>query len=220
LHYPHCTILSLTNRSTRISPYFFNAGLLATGPLLATVAQAYASTITTAQRPPPSTSPPAPPPFPTFDVLFGPAYKGIPFAACTALTLSSGHNQHVGFAYDRKEAKDHGEGGSLVGAPVRGKRIVIIDDVMTSGTAVRVAIDKVTKEGGVVVGVVQLLDREEIGLDGRASTVGETAELVGGEGRVRSILRMRDLMQWLEDNGRNEELASMQAYWEKYGMRV
>jgi orotate phosphoribosyltransferase len=159
------------------------------------------------------------PPIPSFDVLFGPAYKGIPFAACTALVLSSSHSLSVGFAYDRKEVKDHGEGGSIVGSPVRGKRVVVLDDVMTSGTAVRGAIAKVRSEGGVVVGVVQLLDREEVGLDGKESTVKEIEEMLGGEGTVRSILKMRDIMIWLENNGRAEELASMNGYWYQYGLK-
>lgn len=194
---------------SRISPYFFNAGLLSSGPILASLAKAYASTISEAIYA--ST-------FPEFDVLFGPAYKGIPFAAITVLQLQTEHNISVGLAYDRKEVKDHGEGGVLVGVPVQGKRVVILDDVMTSGKAVRGSIDMITKSGGTVVGVVQCLNREEVGQDGKSSTVAEIESIVGA-GRVRSILKMRDLMKWLEYNGSTEHLGSMNAYWEQYGLK-
>ncbi|KAJ7430118.1 orotate phosphoribosyltransferase [Mycena galericulata] len=189
---------SFTLKSGRVSPYFFNAGLLSSGPILAILSTAYASTIVAAQA---STSTP----LPTFDVLFGPAYKGIPFAATTALMLHTQHDVSVGLAYDRKEVKDHGE-------------VVILDDVMTSGKAVRGAIDTVRAHGGEVVGVVQCLDREEIGQDGSSSTVKEIEGLIG-RGRVQSILKMRDLIAWLEKNGMTEELASMKVYWDKYGLK-
>ncbi|KAJ6608226.1 phosphoribosyltransferase-like protein [Mycena sp. CBHHK59/15] len=202
---------SFTLKSGRTSPYFFNAGLLNSGPILAILSTAYASTIVSAQSS--STAP-----LPSFDVLFGPAYKGIPFAATTALLLHTQHGVSVGFAYDRKEAKDHGEGGKMVGVPVAGKKVVVLDDVMTSGKAVREAIGTVQAHGGEVVGVVQCLDREEIGQDGVSSTVKEVEGLVG-EGRVKSILKMRDLIAWLEKNGMTEELVAMQAYWDKYGLK-
>lgn len=151
-------------------------------------------------------------------MLFGPAYKAIPFAATTALLLYTQHDISVGFAYDRKEVKDHGEGGKMVGVSVAGKKVVILDDVMTSGKAVRGAIDTVLAHGGEVVGVVQCLDREEIGQDGTGSTVQEIEGLIG-EGRVQSILKMRDLIAWLEKNGMTGELAAMKAYWDKYGLK-
>jgi orotate phosphoribosyltransferase len=191
------------------SPYFFNAGLLSTGPILATLASAYASTIVDAF---------ATPSEPNFDVLFGPAYKGIPFAACTALVLHSANDIAVGFAYDRKAPKDHGEGGIMVGAPVKGKRVVVLDDVMTAGTAVRLAIELVHKEGGRVVGVVQCLDREEVGQDGVSSTVREIEGLVG-KGNVKSILKMQDLILWLEkQEGMEKELQDMREYRKRYGI--
>lgn len=182
---------------------------MSTGPILATISTAYAATIVSAL----SDS------FPPFDVLFGPAYKGIPFAACTALQLYTSHNVAVGFAYDRKEAKDHGEGGNMVGVPVQGKRVVILDDVMTAGTAIRIAIDLITKAGGEVVGVVQMLDREEVGKDGVSSTV-KDIEGVLGVGRVKSILKMRDLLLWLEQKGMKKELAEMEVYWQKFGIKA
>ncbi|EDR11466.1 uncharacterized protein LACBIDRAFT_172704 [Laccaria bicolor S238N-H82] len=200
---------SFTLKSGRVSPYFFNAGLLSTGPILATLSTAYATTISNALS---SKA------VPTFDVLFGPAYKGIPFASTAALALYTQHNISVGFAYDRKEAKDHGEGGKMVGVSVEGKKVVILDDVMTSGKAVRAAIETVKQHGGEVVGVVQALDREEVGQDGVSSTVQELEDLIG-EGRVFSILKMRDLMVWLEKKGMKGELESMQQYWDKYGLK-
>lgn len=125
---------------------------------------------------------------------------------------------NVGFAYDRKEAKDHGEGGLMIGAPLQGRRVVILDDVMTSGKAVRGAIETVKKHGGEVVGVIQALDREEVGQDGVSSTVKEIEGLIG-EGRVLSILKMKDLMQWLEENDMKEDLRSMHEYRNRYGLK-
>ncbi|RDB23918.1 Orotate phosphoribosyltransferase [Hypsizygus marmoreus] len=202
---------SFTLKSGRISPYFFNAGLLSTGPILATLSNAYAATIVSAFSSPKN-------PLPKFDVLFGPAYKGIPFASTTSLVLHTQYQVDVGFAYDRKEAKDHGEGGKMVGVPVQGKKVVILDDVMTSGKAVRGAIDTVRQAGGEVVGVIQALDREEVGQDGSSSTVQEIEGLIG-EGRVKSILKMRDLLVWLEKNGMTKELESMREYWNHYGLK-
>lgn len=106
----------------------------------------------------------------------------------------------------------------MVGVPVKGKRVIILDDVMTSGKAVRGSIDKVLQHGGEVVGVVQALDREEVGQDGVSSTVREIEALVG-EGHVKSILKMRDLLVWLENNGMTKELDSMREYWDQYGLK-
>jgi orotate phosphoribosyltransferase len=155
---------------------------------------------------------------PQFDVLFGPAYKGIPFAATTVLQLHTKHDVSVGLAYERKEAKDHGEGGNMVGVSVKGKRVVVLDDVMTSGKAIRGSIDLVKQQGGEVVGVVQCLDRQELGQDGVSSTVNEIEGLVG-TGRVKAILKMRDLMVWLEKNGMEKDLENMRGYWDKYGLK-
>ncbi|KAF8891823.1 orotate phosphoribosyltransferase [Infundibulicybe gibba] len=202
---------SFTLKSGRISPYFFNAGLLCTGPILATLSNAFAATIVEAQKD-------SKHPLPEFDVLFGPAYKGIPFAAATALVLYTQHGISVGFGYDRKEVKDHGEGGQMVGVPVAGRRVVILDDVMTSGKAVRGAIEMVQAQGGEVVGVVQALDRQEVGQDGKSSTVAEVEGVVGVN-RVKSVLRMKDLMLWLETNGQDEQLQAMKQYWDKYGLK-
>ena len=204
--------LPITLLLIRVSPYFFNAGLISTGPLLNSLCTAYAYTIAKAL------STVGPRQLPKFDVLFGPAYKGISLAAVTAVLLHTQHQIDVGFAYDRKEAKDHGEGGRMVGVPVAGARVLILDDVMTAGTAVRGALDMIRQAGGEVVGVVLALDREEIGLEGR-SAVKELEMELGGEGRVQAILRIRDLISWLKDKGRYEDVGRMQAYWEAFGVK-
>lgn len=175
---------------------------MCTGPILSTVSTAYAWTIYEALG---SSK------IPEFDVLFGPAYKGIALAAVTSLTLWTRHEVSVGFAYDRKEVKDHGEGGKMVGSDVRGKKVVILDDVMTSGKAIRGAMESVSEAGGKVVGVVQLLDREEVGLG--KSTVEEIEEMIGEKGSVISVLKMKDLMEWLDDKKEMKvELIKMKEY--------
>ncbi|KAH8116047.1 orotate phosphoribosyltransferase [Phellopilus nigrolimitatus] len=195
---------SFTLKSGRTSPYFINAGLLCTGQLISATAAGYAALIAQQGATP--------------DVLFGPAYKGIPFAAATTMVLHREHGVSIGFAYDRKEAKDHGEGGRMVGADVKGKRVLILDDVMTAGTAVRASIDLVRKEGGIVVGVVMLLDREEVTLDGR-NTVSDIEEILGEGAKVNTILRMRDLVTWLENNGLMDVVERMKAYRDQYGIK-
>lgn len=187
--------------------------MFCTGPILSTLSSAYAATIIDAQSSESNFNP-----IPDFEVLFGPAYKGIPFAATTATVLHTSYEIDVGFAYDRKEAKDHGEGGKMVGVSVCGKKVVILDDVMTSGKAVRGAIDMVRENGGDVVGVIQALDRQEVGQDGVSSTVKEIETLVG-KGRVRSILNMQDLMRWLEKMGMEQELQDMRRYRQRYGLK-
>ncbi|KAF9788359.1 orotate phosphoribosyltransferase [Thelephora terrestris] len=199
---------TFTLKSGRVSPYFFNAGLISSGSMLATLSTGYASLIHSALQ---SSD------YAKFDILFGPAYKGISLAACTAMALHRDYGIDIGFAYDRKEAKDHGEGGMMVGAPVSGKKVLILDDVMTAGTATRNAVDMIRSGGGEVVGIVLCLDREEVGKEG-GSTVKEMEKYVGGQGRVKAILRMRDLMAWLEGQGRVEDLAAMKDYWDRYGV--
>ncbi|KAG7085596.1 hypothetical protein E1B28_003147 [Marasmius oreades] len=201
---------TFTLKSGREAPYFFNSGLLNTGPIISALAKAFASTIVNTQLESEN-------PIPQFDVLFGPAYKGIPLAAMTVMELFNQHQVSVGLAYDRKEVKDHGEGGNMVGVSVAGKRVVVLDDVMTSGKAVRGSIELIGKQGGEVVGVVQCLDREEVGRDGVGSAVKEVEGIVG-KGRVKAILKMRDLMMWLAENKMEDELVKMRAYWDRYGL--
>ncbi|KAG8979324.1 orotate phosphoribosyltransferase [Tulasnella sp. JGI-2019a] len=204
---------SFTLKSGRTSPYFFNAGLLSTGPLLDTLASAYATLIVTEFK------------RGSFDVLFGPAYKGIALAGATALCLHRDHNIPVSYAYNRKEKKDHGEGGWVVGADLKGKRVLVLDDVITAGTAIRQAVDGIRAEGGHVVGVVVALDREEVGggvdvAPGGKSAVKDVEEtLLNGEGQVRAVVRMRDLMAWLSKEQRDDDLKGMQEYWSRYGVK-
>jgi orotate phosphoribosyltransferase len=137
-------------KSGRLSPYFFNAGLFNTGTDLLKTGRYYADAIIQSGL--------------KFDVIFGPAYKGITLAACISMSLAAlGTMGDVPFAYNRKEAKDHGEGGVLVGADVKGKRVLLVDDVITAGTAIREAIGIMKAAGAVVVGVVVALDRQEKG---------------------------------------------------------
>jgi len=135
-----------TLKSGRISPYFFNAGRFDSGAALAALGEAYAQTLLAARL--------------DFDVLFGPAYKGIPLATAVAVALA-GRGRDAPLAFNRKEAKDHGEGGSLIGAPLAGKRVLIVDDVITAGTAIREAIDIIRAAGGMPCGVLIALDRQE-----------------------------------------------------------
>ncbi|WWD03935.1 orotate phosphoribosyltransferase [Kwoniella europaea PYCC6329] len=193
-----------TLKSGRKSPYFFNAGLLYTGSLLSSTSKAYAKILTSSR-------------IPEFDVLFGPAYKGIALAAITAVDLSRA-GREVGFAYNRKEKKDHGEGGVLVGSPLRG-RIVIIDDVLTRGTAIREAIEIIKSQPeATLVGVVQLVDRQERGT-GEKSTVQEVEEEFGVP--IEPILNLQDIIAYLEKKGGyTKELEDIKEYRKNYGIEL
>ncbi|KAL9087032.1 MAG: hypothetical protein Q9165_006860 [Trypethelium subeluteriae] len=198
-------------KSGRISPYFFNAGLLHRADLVRAISLAYAHTL-------------AVEPDLEFDVLFGPAYKGIPIAAATTLGLALVDEKRYGqvsYSFNRKEAKDHGEGGIIVGAPLKGKRVVIIDDVMTAGTAMREAIDIIEKQGGTLVGIVVAFDRMEkipspADDDGtpRPSTIGEFRKEF--KVPVLSILTLDDVSKSLEGMGSETELRRLEEYREKY----
>jgi orotate phosphoribosyltransferase len=187
-------------KSGRTTPYFFNAGLFDTGATLERLAQFYAKTILASGI--------------GFDMLFGPAYKGIVLAAGTAIALAR-EGRSVPFAFNRKEAKDHGEGGNLVGARLAG-RVLIVDDVLTAGTAVRESFDLIEGHGAVVAGVVVSLDRMERG-EGDLSAVREIEKRHGI--RVISIASLDDLMSWLE--GRTEfrqNLEAIREYRQLYGI--
>jgi len=179
-----------TLKSGRISPYFYNAGLLYQGNHLQTLAESYASAISSSSIGP-------------FDILFGPAYKGIALAAVTAVELNRSHGHNVGFAYNRKEAKDHGEGGTLVGAPLRGKRVVILDDVITAGTAIREAISLIESLGGKLVGIVESLDRQEKGKASELSAIQEIERETSVP--VVSIMTMKDIIAFLRAKGGMEK---------------
>ena len=188
-----------TLKSGRISPYFFNAGLFNTGADLAALGNYYAEAIQHAQV--------------DFDLLFGPAYKGIPLAAITASALYQRHQRDIAYAFDRKEAKDHGEGGVTVGAPIQG-RVMIIDDVITAGTAIRHTMRLIESLGARVSAVTIALDRQEKG-QGEASAIQEI-EALGV--KVIPIIRLVDILQYLEKNNQTGHLQAVSAYRECYGI--
>lgn len=187
-------------KSGRISPYFFNAGLFNTGRALADLGRHYAEAITKSAW--------------QFDVLFGPAYKGIPLVAAASIALGDSHGRDVPWAFNRKEAKDHGEGGNIVGAPLRG-RVLIVDDVITAGTAIREAVDIIAATGAQPVGVVLALDRQERGT-GQLSAVQEVEQTLRLP--VTSILKLADLIDYLERSGNASQLAATRAYRGQYGV--
>ncbi len=194
-----------TLKSGRVSPYFFNAGTFASGAALSALGRCYAQCIVDSGL--------------AFDVLLGPAYKGIPLAAATAVALAEQHGRDVAFAYNRKEAKDHGEGGVLVGAPLQG-RVLVIDDVITAGTAVTEVIGMIQKTGAQLAGVVIGLDRQERG-QGVLSAVQEL-ELTHGV-PVLSIIGMQDIIDYVERAGDVDTgavLAAMRAYRAQYGVEL
>ncbi len=186
-------------KSGRISPYFFNAGLFNTGRALAELGRHYADAIQAAGI--------------EIDVLFGPAYKGIPLVSATAIGLADAHGRSPPWAFNRKEAKDHGEGGSIVGAPLRG-RVLIVDDVITAGTAIRESVDIIRAAGAEPVGVVLALDRQERG-QGELSAVQEVERVL--ELPVTSILKLDDLIVYLERTGDSAQLAALRRYRAEYG---
>lgn len=189
-----------TLKSGRQSPYFFNMGKIDTGAALDAVGSAYAATIVASGI--------------AFDMLFGPAYKGIALAAATSMALARNHDRDVPWAYNRKEAKDHGEGGTLVGAPLAG-RVLIVDDVITAGTAVRESLDLIRGAGADVAGVVVALDRQERG-QGEHSATQELAHEQGVT--TLAITSLADLMEYA---GSRPDLAAQQprlaAYRARYG---
>ena len=187
-----------TLNSGRKSPYFFNLGAVDDGLGLLTLGRAYADAIVASKI--------------EFDVLFGPAYKGIPIAVTTALALAE-RGVNVGVAYNRKEAKDHGEGGNLVGAPVKG-RILLVDDVLTSGKAIRTAVDLIRAEEAEIAGVVIALDRAEFGPSGHTAVDILSADLAAP---MVSIAGIADVISFLQgQNDMHSVLQSMREYQQAY----
>jgi orotate phosphoribosyltransferase len=200
-----CDVLKFgefTLKSGRVSPYFFNAGAFSSGEKLAALGRCYAQCVVNSGV--------------RFDVLLGPAYKGIPLAAATAIALADHHGLDVPFAYNRKEAKNHGEGGMLVGAPLWG-RVLVIDDVITAGTAVREVISMIIAAGADLAGVVIGLDRQERGA-GPLSAVQEVEQAHGVP--VLSIINMGNIIDYLTsaDHAPPGALIAMRHYREHYGV--
>ena len=186
-------------KSGRLSPYFFNAGLFNTGYAAAKLGRAYAAAVADSGI--------------GFDMLFGPAYKGIPLVALAAAALAEHQDIDTPYAFNRKEAKDHGEGGNIVGAPISG-RVLILDDVITAGTAIREAIDIIVSAGGKPAGIVLALDRQERG-DKDLSAVQEVEEQFGLP--VCSIIKLEDLIEHLDSSEEFREfLPNVEAYGRKY----
>ena len=213
---------SFTLKSGRESPYFFTSTLLHTAPLLRATASAYADVISS---PPYVTiSDDGKTTTPNFDIVFGPAYKGIipAIAVVNELALRdhlSGQRtwNNISYSFNRKEKKDHGEGGSIVGAALKGKRVLVVDDVITAGTALREAVSIIESAGGSVVGVVVLLDRQERVSDSeRKSALGVAQRTLGEKVPVRAVFGFNDLIERLGDQIAPEHLMKMKEYREKY----
>ncbi|HBK7246724.1 TPA: orotate phosphoribosyltransferase [Vibrio cholerae] len=190
-----------TLKSGRKSPYFFNAGLFNTGRDLARLGRFYAAALVDSGI--------------EFDVLFGPAYKGIPIATTTAVALADHHNVDTPYCFNRKEAKDHGEGGNLVGSKLEG-RVMLVDDVITAGTAIRESMELIQANNADLAGVLVAIDRQEKG-KGELSAIQEVERDFGCA--VISIVSLTDLITYLEQQGNNtEHLEAVKAYRAQYGI--
>lgn len=190
-----------TLKSGRTSPYFFNAGLIDSGAALARLGRAYAATAVESGL--------------AFDMLFGPAYKGIALAASTAIALAADHGRDLPFAFNRKEAKTHGEGGNLIGAPLKG-RVLIVDDVITAGTAIRESLQIIRDQGAQAAGVLIALDRQERG-QGSLSAAQEVVAEFGIP--VLAIARLADLLTLTSERPElAEQQPRLQDYRQRYGV--
>ncbi len=190
-----------TLKSGRTSPYFFNAGLFNSGGALAQLGRFYASAVMQSGL--------------DFDVIFGPAYKGIPLGAATAIALAEQHQRDVPWCFNRKEAKDHGEGGTLVGAPLAG-RVLIVDDVITAGTAIREVMQIIQAQNAEAAGVLIALNRQERG-QGQLSAIQEVER--DYRMPVISIVSLEQVLEYLADDAQLKQyLPAVQAYREQYGI--
>ncbi|CQH45747.1 orotate phosphoribosyltransferase [Yersinia enterocolitica] len=190
-----------TLKSGRISPYFFNAGLFNTGLDLAKLGRFYAAALMDCGV--------------EFDLLFGPAYKGIPIATTTAVALAEHHNRDVPYCFNRKEVKDHGEGGSLVGSPLQG-RVMLVDDVITAGTAIRESMEIINAQGATLAGVMISLDRQERGR-GEISAIQEVER--DYHCKVIAIVTLNDVISYLEEKPEMaNHLTAVRHYREQYGV--
>ena len=191
---------TFTLKSGRQSPYFFNTGLFSSGEALRRLGSAYARRIVDAALP--------------FDMVFGPAYKGIPLVSALSVALAADHGIDCPWAFNRKEEKDHGEGGSVVGAPLAG-RVLIVDDVISAGTSVAESVALIESAGATIAGVLVALDRQERGQNARSATR-EVAER--HDVPVTAILTLDTLMEYLEHcDDRADDLAAMRDYRARYG---
>jgi orotate phosphoribosyltransferase len=192
-----------TLKSGRISPYFFNAGLFNTGQALSELGDCYAAALVDAGL--------------DFDLLFGPAYKGIPLVSATAIALARHHGQDYPYVFNRKEAKAHGEGGNLVGAPLQG-RVMIVDDVITAGTAIREVMAIVAAGGAQAAGVLVAIDRQEKG-QGELSAIQEVERDYGVS--VISIVKLEDIVAFMEDSAAYaSQLVHLREYQAAYGVDI
>ncbi|WP_112289306.1 orotate phosphoribosyltransferase [Rahnella sp. AN3-3W3] len=190
-----------TLKSGRISPYFFNAGLFNTGRDLALLGRFYAEALVDSKI--------------DFDLVFGPAYKGIPIATTTAVALAEHHEHDVPYCFNRKEAKDHGEGGLLVGSPLQG-RVMLVDDVITAGTAIRESMEIINANNATLAGVLISLDRQE---RGRADISAIQEVERDYHCKVISIITLADLIEYLEEKAEMaDHLAAVRAYRQEYGV--
>ncbi|MBB2494092.1 orotate phosphoribosyltransferase [Aquipseudomonas ullengensis] len=190
-----------TLKSGRTSPYFFNAGLFSSGLALAQLGRFYAAALMEGGI--------------DFDVLFGPAYKGIPLAAATAVALAEQHQRDLPWCFNRKEAKDHGEGGTLVGAPLAG-RVMIVDDVITAGTAIREVMQIIQAQGAQAAGVLIALNRQERG-QGELSAIQEVERDYGMP--VVSIVSLEQVLDYLAGDAElKQHLPAVEAYRAQYGI--
>ena len=192
-----------TLKSGRKSPYFFNAGLFNTGKDLALLGRFYAAALMDANL--------------KYDVIFGPAYKGIPIVSSTVVALSEHHNVDVPYCFNRKEAKDHGEGGNLVGSSIYQQRVMLVDDVITAGTAIRESMRILEDNQSKLAGVLICLDRQEKGR-GELSAIQEIKQTYSCD--VISIITLDDLIQYLyRDPSRKDQVIQVEAYRSEYGIK-
>ncbi|KAJ1676864.1 hypothetical protein EV182_007356, partial [Spiromyces aspiralis] len=197
-----------TLKSGRKSPYFFNAGKFNTGNTLKLLGEYYARAIIDAE----SVS------GVQYDVVFGPAYKGIPLVSATSIALAgaSGGGKDVPYAFNRKEQKDHGEGGTIIGAEIEGQRVLIVDDVITAGTAIRESFEIIEGAGGKVTGVVVAIDRQERGRESAKSAIQEIKQTYGIP--VITVVKLDSIIKYLEEqNGTGPVLERMREYRKAYG---
>ncbi len=190
-----------TLKSGRVSPYFFNSGLFNTGSSLARLGRYYAQAVMASGM--------------EFDMIYGPAYKGIPLVSTMAIALADEHQRDLPYCFNRKEAKDHGEGGLIVGAPLAG-RVLIIDDVISAGTSVRESVEIIQSAGATLAGVVIALNRQERGQH-VTSAIQEVERDYGVQ--VTSIVGLKELIEYLETQGEQAEaLSAIRSYQQQYGV--